>query len=334
MFSQIDITLGDTLISQSNNTYPWTSFFEAKFCISSTSKFHFLKAAGYFRDKEATPDAPHETRYKMCELSKEFTLMGRLHNGIFQQNRLILNGTPMKVKLIRASDAFCLLADGLTPKLHLLDACLFVRKVKLNPALFAAQAKLLNEINAKYPIVRPDSKAISIPANQNIHVLDNIYLGKIPRRIICGLLDNDAHLGSYTKSPFRFLNHSINFLQVFINSDAYPSKPYTPDFSKDIFAREYFSLYDNMDMTSGGVIPLDIEFSEYKNNFCLFAFDFSPDKSNGCGSGSHLNIPKTGTLRIEIHFSVAPATPLKLIVFAEFDSIIEITKNREVLTDF
>lgn len=334
MWSQVDVTLGDTLISQSNNTHPWKSQMEARFCISGTSKFHFMKASGYYRDVESAPDSPHKTRYKLCAESKDFTLYGRIHSDIFFQDKLIINGVPLKIKLIRASDAFCLLGDGLLPKLNLKDAVLFVRKVRLNPSILAAHAKILSEKNAKYPIVRTETKAISLAANQHVHFIDNVFLGRLPRKIIFGILSNEAHLGSYAKSPFNFQNHTINFVQVYTNSEAHPQRPFQPDFSNNIFAREYFSLYENVDQNHGGYHPLDIDYSEYAINSCLFAFDFNPDKNAGCGLGSYINIPKMGTLRIEIHFKTAPTAPLKLIVYGEFDSTIEINKNREVLTDY
>ncbi len=74
-------------------------------------------------------------------------------------------------------------------------------------------------------------------------------------------------------------------------------------------------------------------FSEFKTNCCFYAFDFSPDRSVGCSSG-HISLAKQGNLKVEIHFSTAPTKALKLMIFAEFDSTIEITKNREVISDY
>ncbi len=179
-----------------------------------------MKSAGWFRDRENTADEPSKSRYKICALSKEFTLMGKIHGDICLQNKLLINGIPLKLKFIRSSDIFCLLtATGLSPKLYLKDAAFFVRKVKVNPSILGAHAKILNEKNAIYNIVRTETKAISIAAGQNIHVFDNVFLGKLPRRLILGVIENDSHLGSYAKSPFNFKNHTINFVQTFINSN-------------------------------------------------------------------------------------------------------------------
>jgi hypothetical protein len=226
-------------------------------------KFHWMKAAGYFRDEEKTPDDPHKKRYLMCKESKDFTLTGRIHGDIFQQNKLIINGVSLKLKLIRSTDAFCLMrVSSYLPKLIIKDAVLFIKKVRINPSILSAHAKFLNEANAKYQIVRVDVKAISLAAGETIHNKDNIYIGALPKKLVMGILENDAHSGSYGKSPFTFKNHDVNFIQVYLNGDPYPVRAYQPDYDKEIFSREFYSLYDNIDQNDGNVHPLDIEFSE------------------------------------------------------------------------
>ena len=147
-------------------------------------------------------------------------------------------------------------------------------------------------------------------------------------------MENEAFLGDFTKSPFKFANNSINHVQVFVNSEPHPQRPYTPDFSKDLYNREYFALFENLDQSHMGFGTIDIEHTEFLNNNCFFAFDFSADKDSGCGIGTHLSMGKFGSLRIEVHFKTTPTKALKLIIFAEFDSVIEINKHREVICDF
>jgi hypothetical protein len=77
-FSQVDVTLSDTLISQSNNTHAFRAFYDPKFYVSKVVKVHWMKAAGYFKDKEKTPDEPDKQRYLIYQESKNFTLTGRI----------------------------------------------------------------------------------------------------------------------------------------------------------------------------------------------------------------------------------------------------------------
>ena len=82
--------------------------------------------------------------------SREFDIIGRIHGDILF-NRYLLNEVGMRLKLVRSEDAFCLMGDN-DAKLHITHASLFVRKVKLSPSVFLAQAKALENAMAKYPI--------------------------------------------------------------------------------------------------------------------------------------------------------------------------------------
>ena len=72
--------------------------------------------------------------------SREFDMMGRLHADMFFQDRYMLNKVGVKIKLNRSKDAFCLMGAS---KVQIVNASMFVRKVKLTPSVFLAHAKTL-----------------------------------------------------------------------------------------------------------------------------------------------------------------------------------------------
>jgi hypothetical protein len=43
---------------------------------------------------------------------------------------------------------------------------------------------------------------------------------------------------------------------------------------------------------------------------------------------------KQGNLRVEIHFAEALTATINVIMYAEFDNVIEIDRNRQVLFDY
>jgi hypothetical protein len=43
---------------------------------------------------------------------------------------------------------------------------------------------------------------------------------------------------------------------------------------------------------------------------------------------------KQGNLRVEIHFAEALAATINFVMYAEFDNVIEIGRNRQVLFDY
>ena len=71
---------------------------------------------------------------------------------------------------------------------------------------------------------------------------------------------------------------------------------------------------------------------EFKQVHTLYCFDLTPDLSSS--SGHHFNIAKRGNLRVEMGFdNVLPFTG-NVIVYSEFESIIEIDNERRVTHDY
>ena len=75
----------------------------------------------------------------------------------------------------------------------------------------------------------------------------------------------------------------------------------------------------------------NIDIEDYKSGYCLWGFDFTPDQ--GADQG-HLHPMKSGNLRIELQLTKSLPGTVNVIVYAEFDNLIEINGLREVVTDY
>jgi len=82
----------------------------------------------------------------------------------------MLNEVGVKIKLICSKDTFCLMGDA-NYKVKITYASLFVRKVKVMPLVFLADAKAMEHGTAKYPIRRVVCILFTIPQNY----LDRVY---------------------------------------------------------------------------------------------------------------------------------------------------------------
>jgi len=80
----------------------------------------------------------------------------------------MLNEVGVKIKLIRSKNAFCVMGNG---KVVITHASLFVRKAKIMPLVFLAQAKTMEQGTAKYPIRRVSCNSSTILR----HYLDVSY---------------------------------------------------------------------------------------------------------------------------------------------------------------
>ena len=74
----------------------------------------------------------------------------------------------------------------------------------------------------------------------------------------------------------------------------------------------------------------DLDISEYDGGNTLYAFDLSPSILDG----NQIELIKSGSVRIELKFDQALTQSVHVVVYAELDSMIEITKGREVVTDY
>ena len=335
MFSQVDISLNERLISSSNNTYPYRAMIEKLLNHGFDVKTSQLSSELFFKDTagrmnvydpaDPNPNEGFTKRADLFKLSAPVDMIGRLHLDMFHQERLLLNMVDVKIKLIRSKPEFCLLAAAENFKVSLEHASLFVRKVRVSPGVVLGHAKSLEKTTAKYPVNRVICKAYSIPTGNMSFVQDNIFTGQMPNRIVIGCVDNDAFNGSYKKSPFEFKHYNINFIGVYVDGQPVPHNPLQPDFENQLFVRAYQNLFTNAENKG-----LYLSRSEFSQGYSLFCFELSPDLCDG----SHLNLIRHSNLRLEIKFGTTLAQTVSLIVYAEFENLIEINKSRNILYDF
>ncbi|XP_050791558.1 uncharacterized protein F54H12.2-like [Gopherus flavomarginatus] len=137
IFSQLDVTLGHRLVSQSNNCYPYKAFIESVLNYSDDTLVTQFSAGLFYKDTAGQHEKTElygenlgfVKRAKLTAQSRMVELLGHLHSDLFFQEKLLLNGVDVKIKLTRSKDAFCLMgsaAEGF--KLRIVSASLFVKK--------------------------------------------------------------------------------------------------------------------------------------------------------------------------------------------------------------
>nr|XP_034832232.1 uncharacterized protein F54H12.2-like [Maniola hyperantus] len=233
LFSQVDIYLNQKLVSPPNNTYGYRAYIETLLNYGTAAKKSHLTCGLWYKDttsKMDSCDASNQGYAKREELAKEsktIEMIGHIHADIFNQDKFLINGVEMRLKLVRSKDTFnlmCSSADGKF-KVHISSASLIMRKVRINPSVLIAHEKVLATTTAKYPVTRAEVKVLTIPSGIQGKMLDNVFLGQIPKRCIVGFVGNSAFNGTLNTNPLNFANK----IPIYLTPPAYLISNLDPD---------------------------------------------------------------------------------------------------------
>ena len=346
LFSQVDVSLNDRVITPSTPTYPYRAMLETLLHYGPEAKQTQLTTGLFYKDTAGLMDQCNpldednpvnnglKKRHAFIKGSKSVEMIGPLHTDLFFQPKHLLNGVDMRIRLIRSKSDFCLMSStaGAAYKVLIQDCSLFIRKVKVAPSIMLGHAKALEKGTAKYPVRRVMCKVISVPQGEMTLQQDHLFLGQIPQRIILGCIHNKAFSGSYTHNPYNFKHFGVNYISLYVDGVQVPFKPIkttygdTPGLNSIRAYQTLFSGTDKMYKDSGNYISRE----DYDRGYALYAFDLSPDLS----SGQHFNLKRQGNLRLEMHFDKLLSEGMNIVVYAEFDNILEIDRARNVLFDY
>jgi len=337
LFSQVDLNINNQIISSTNNCYAYKAYIETLLSNGYDAIHSQAQCAMFFKDTNGGSVDFHnkgfKERSKCIEGSKMVELIGKLRIDLSSQNRYILNDTNICISLTRNTDGFCILypdpadiSKHLNPRVKFLDASLFVRKQVLYPSISISHQKLLQSgLSAQYPLSVSDIKQFTIPAGNQSFIEENIFLGRVPSRIIIALVSNAAFNGDYKLNPFCFKHFDINYISITVNNMPIPVRGMNLDFRKGQYLLPYYLLLTSLGITSEneGII---LDPAEYENGNVLFSFDLN----HRAPSNSTLVLENTGSVRAELKFSVPLPQAVTCIVYSESQSILAIDKHRQV----
>ena len=264
MFNQVDVHLNDRMVSTASNTYAYRAMIETLLTYGSDAKTSHLTAGLFYKDTAQRMDATDPTlddanvnfglkkRREFTRASRQVDLVGMIHADIFRQEKFLLGGVDLKLKLHRSKKEFCVVS-GFQPlanqpeyKVQIMDATLFVRSCRLNPTLVMSHAKELERgVTAKYPLRRVDVKSFSIPQGNLSFVRESLITGQIPRHIVFGLMDNTAYNGTYAKIH---LGHSVPKQPAL--------QPCVSDFALNAIICSYGGTIEEVERKNSNSIPL------------------------------------------------------------------------------
>ena len=260
------------------------------------------------------------TRSEWTKTSKIVELRGRIHSDVFNEERIILNGVDLTVKLYCHKPKFCLLSADTTPayKITIVDPVLYANKIELTPSVFNAINTVLSDKNEQYAITRTTPKVFTVPRGQQSQHIDDAFLGEIPKRIATCMMDNDSYNGNYKKNSFNFQDHKLIQIGISVNGEEIQLKPLKLNFDDKLFVTAYNTLFSGtgkLNGNSGSIIKRE----DYLELYTIIVADLTAFEID-----DNFDLKAEGTLSIELVFKSSLAATINVLVYAEYCNFIKI----------
>jgi len=145
--------------------------------------------------------------------------------------------------------------------------------------------------------------------------------------LIVGLLDSRAFNGDVTRDPFCFQKFGLTSIRQIVKGDEYPYE--TLQLVRNNGTRDNLGYFRFLQASGawckkkGNMVQLP-DWGQAKN-CTLFMYD------NGCADSQTLNPKQSGDLQLSLEFGVAPGTNITVLVYGEFENLLEIDRNGAVL---
>jgi len=197
-------------------------------------------------------------------------------------------------------------------------------------SVFLAHAQALKSSTTKYQIIRTVCKALAIPQNFRVATFEKVISGQLPTRLVVGLVSIVAFNGSKHHNPFNFQHYNLSEIAIYLDGQQqHVLKPIKPNYGGNLFIRVYNSLSSGMNKLNRDK-GNGISRNDYKDSYAVYAFDLTIDLRED----DHFNLVKHGNLCLALKFSEALPKTVTVITLAEFDNVIELDLDRNVLVDF
>ena len=334
-FKQVKCFIANKLIYDSSDKYAYRAFLETELNYGIDSKDSHVQSAFYYKENGMKIDTKDNESFKQRSVFFKddaiVEVMAPLHIDLFLQDRYLINYIDLRIELHKNSDNFVLqCCEDATLQLEILKMKWYVRKVEILDSVNLALESVMKTSTIKYPIRRVQMTNLHVanPARETPHVA--LFSGQLPRRIVFGCIEGDAYRGNIKKSPFMFKNFGITDVKVTSGGQTFPAQPLQLDFKNNVYITAFNQLFEALDMARENK-GNSINRLDYKNTHCLFAFDLTPDEDDN----GHWDLIKEGTTSIDIKFAdKLPDSGVEIIVYAEFDNLLMIDKDRNVFFDY
>ena len=330
LWSSIEYRIHDTDINNQTFSHPgYKSVISSLLSYNAQGAKH-LTPGGFVVEDGTTNDATTAANEifsawtSELKESGEVQLTGPLPIDLCSMDNFLAPGTKLDVILEPASPDFFLMCSTATAKFKAKFSDMFLeyRRVRMPPS----NASRIIDAGIRgggHRYIGPYTHvtAHEVPKGSSMAIVPLYPDGHAcPKHVIIGQVPTNNFFGTISTNPYVFKHYKLNHLALRINNVVDTNSELTPDFDKNLYAREYSRLFNQTGKrgsTSQGVL---ISESNFANNHTLFPFDMTPDECNS----RHLHLGKQAKLDVEMRWAEPLDDPIIVLAMCTFDQVMHV----------
>lgn len=337
LFAIVQLSYGGFDISH-ESLYPYVAYMENLLSFDTNYKKTIGQTSLWIQDEsgvlntaDINADNTNDVKKRKALIagSKTIDMIGKINLGFVAQDRYLIPNSTIKLRLTRSDPAFCLVkteAHEGSYKIKINKCDLMLHQVKVHPSIASAHNSHHSRGNTvKYPLIKTDAQMFTIPGgvtSQRINVMIN---QQKPKRLFFALVDHKAKNGDYTYDPFKFHHFNLSSIVLEVDGHPTPSKPIQMDYANGAYTLPYFNLAR---VTGKAFSDQDhaITLEKFAKGYAIYAFDLTPDHSQGGG----VNLIKNSSIVLDLTFKRQLDSTISVFMYSERDDLIEIDWQRSV----
>ena len=329
MFKQFQVYLNGVCIENTGDLYAYRSMIETELCESMERKKGILSAAGYSPDTavDSETSSGHLQRQKWIDAGESGWFSARLNLNIFNQNRLLLNYTDLRLVAHLNSPKFVVESfevenDRTQYTVNIEDCKLMLHEYELHDSTMnAIESMLKQQQSIAYPMQAVQMRSFFIAPGRLDAPENRILTSHFPKRVIACAVESEAFHGNYRKSPFNFKNFDIRDIYLEVGSRMIPAKSADIDFASGNYLRAYMNMAEKF--PNNGITR-----EMFAKHSCFFVFDVSPNVG-----AETVDLLQSGSTSLKVSFKTPLTTGIYMVLYCLFDSICSIDSQRSVHID-
>lgn len=284
--------------------------------------------------KESIQGMFHEQKHYVG--GKKRILRFRPHVPVFFLSKLLVPGVQIGIEMYLNPPSLWM--NGITSLSAKIDADqlkakLYLCQVRLNPSkyLSISQARQDGAV-ATYPVVRGDIRTFNVQKGTTYYEANNIFPDPVPNRVIAGFVHTDAFTGTQDNDPFPFRKYGVSSIKQTIGGEEYPYVTLQLDHDKDDKDQRGYHRFlqaTGCIANSRGNMVRGKDWGQ-RASANLFVFD---NTANGNLDSPNLHPKLSGNTQLVFQFGAPTPHNLTLIVYGEFENLIEVYGNNAVFYD-